>query len=156
MLYTPYYSKKKLLTIMEPEASITSTTAMPREPSMDKQLNTAFFVTTVIAINQSPMTCLLCCRFYSRDPLRETPYRVHNKHPSSRLCSKKKNLNIFDTSRIIKKSETRRIIFSSQILTFFSHLLYYCMELLYMETAEKRAPFLDTYFPHVKFLYYCT
>jgi hypothetical protein len=91
---------------------------MPREPSVDKQLSTTFFVTTVIVIHQSLMACFLCCRFYSRGPLRENPYMVHNKHSSSRLCSKRKNI-IFDTSATLKKSETRRRIFFFQNLTFF-------------------------------------
>jgi len=44
---------------------------MSREPSVDKQLSTTFFVTIVIVIHQSPMACFLCCRFYSPCPLRE-------------------------------------------------------------------------------------
>ena len=58
--------------------------------------------------------------------------------PLRGYVAREKNHLIFDTSTVLKKSETRRIYLTKCWL--FSHIFCYCMELLYMETTKKMGP----------------
>lgn len=99
-------------------APITSTTAMPSEPSEDIQHNNIFFVSTITLTHQSPMTYLLCCRFYSLGSLQDKSYKLPNKHSSSRLWSKRQHFLMFDTSATNKKIHTRIIFFFLKLCVF--------------------------------------